>query len=81
MHVQAAEARLRQAEQDTPPSQSELVEYAKPQEEQSNEGETVLPPAECSAADERQAQLRALASDLLYWKGGLKVLRQAQLPK
>jgi hypothetical protein len=31
--------------------------------------------------DERQAQLRAIASDLLYWKGGLKVLRQAQLPK
>jgi hypothetical protein len=25
--------------------------------------------------------LRAIASDLLYWKGGLKVLRQAQLPK
>jgi hypothetical protein len=23
----------------------------------------------------------AIASDLLYWKGGLKVLRQAQLPK
>ena len=34
-----------------------------------------------TAADERQAQLRAIASDLLYWKGGLKVLRQAQLPK
>ena len=33
-----------------------------------------------TAADERQAQLRAVASDLLYWKGGLKVLRQAQLP-
>jgi hypothetical protein len=33
-----------------------------------------------TAADERQAQLRAIASDLLYWKGGLKVLRQAQLP-
>jgi len=30
---------------------------------------------------ERQEQLRAIASDLLYWKGGLKVLRQAQLPK
>jgi len=25
--------------------------------------------------------LRTLASDLLSWKGGLKVLRQAQLPK
>ena len=30
---------------------------------------------------ERQKQLHAIASDLLYWKGGLKVLRQAQLPK
>ena len=32
-------------------------------------------------AGERQAQLRAIASDLLYWEGSLKVLRQAQLPK
>ena len=38
-------------------------------------------PAADAAADERQAQLRAIASDLLYWKGGLKVLRQAQLPR
>ena len=37
--------------------------------------------AESTEADERQAQLHAIASDLLYWKGGLKVLRQAQLPK
>ena len=28
-----------------------------------------------------QAQLRTIASGLLYWKGGLKVLRQAQLPR
>jgi hypothetical protein len=41
----------------------------------------VLPATENTAADERQAQLRAVVSDLLYWKGGLKVLRQAQLPK
>ena len=34
-----------------------------------------------SAADERQAQLHTMASDLTYWRGGLKVLRQAQLPK
>jgi hypothetical protein len=33
------------------------------------------------SAAERQAQLRAIASDLLYWKGGLKVLKQARLPK
>ena len=37
--------------------------------------------AEMTEAGERQAQLRAIASDLLYWQGGLKVLRQAQLPK
>jgi hypothetical protein len=40
-----------------------------------------LPTDEMEAAGERHAQLRAIASDLLYWKGGLKVLRQAQLPK
>ena len=56
-------------------------EYAKQQAAQANEGGTALPPAEITAADERQEQLRAIASDLLYWKGGLKVLRQAQLPK
>ena len=33
-----------------------------------------------SPTDERQSQLRAIASDLLYWKSGLKVLSQAQLP-
>ena len=31
--------------------------------------------------DERQERLRTIASELLYWKGGLKVLKQAQLPK
>ena len=41
----------------------------------------VPPPAETAAADERQAQLRTIAGDLLYWKDGLKVLRQAHLPK
>ena len=39
------------------------------------------PVAEMAEADERRAQPRAIASNLLYWKGGLKVLRQAQLPK
>ena len=34
-----------------------------------------------SPTDERQEQLRTIASELMYWKGGLKVLRQAQLPK
>jgi hypothetical protein len=33
-----------------------------------------------TAENERQAQLRAIASELMYWKGGLKVLCQAQLP-
>ena len=42
--------------------------------------ESAQPTAEIAAADERQEQLRAIASDLLYWKGGLKVLRQARLP-
>jgi len=37
--------------------------------------------AEITETDERQEQLRAIASDLLYWEGGLNVLRQAQPPK
>jgi hypothetical protein len=86
--VQAAEACLRQAEQDTPPSKSSPPEFAKQQPESAKqqaapvsvEGEARLL-AENPTADERQAQLRAIASDLLYWKGGLKVLRMAQLPK
>ena len=45
------------------------------------EGGTAPPTAETAEADERQEQLRAIAGDLLYWKDGLKVLRQAQLPK
>jgi hypothetical protein len=43
--------------------------------------EADLPLAEGNKTDERQAQLRAIASDLLYWKGSPKVLCQAQLPK
>ena len=31
--------------------------------------------------EEQHAQLHAIASDLIYWKDGLKVLRQAQLPQ
>jgi len=46
-----------------------------------SEGEAALSAAEVAIADEGHAQLRAVASDLIYWKGGLKVLRQAQLPK
>ena len=79
--VQSDEARLRQAEQDTPPAQTSPSECAKQREEQVSEGEIVLPAAGSAAADGRQAKLGAIASDLLYWKGGLKVLRQAQLPK
>ncbi|HLV99519.1 MAG TPA: hypothetical protein VKT82_12665 [Ktedonobacterales bacterium] len=44
-------------------------------------GEAARPTAEGTAADERQERLRAIASELLYWKGRLKVLRQAHLPK
>ena len=40
-----------------------------------------LPAAESATTDERQEQLRAIASGLLSWTGGLKVLRQVQLPK
>jgi hypothetical protein len=79
--VQAAEERLRQAEQATSPSQTSPPEFAKQQAAAASEEEAAPPLAERTAAGERQAQLRAIASDLLYWKGGLKVLRQAQLPK
>ena len=93
--VKAAEERLHQAEQETPPSQTSPPEFAKHQSEfakqhpecaklqaePASEGGATRPPAEMAAADERQERLRAIASDLLYWKGGLKVLRQAQLPK
>ena len=86
--VQATEARLRQAEQETLPSPAALPEFAKQQPEfakqqtipGSEEG-AAPSSAETTAAGERQAQLRAIASDLIYWKGGLKVLRQARLPK
>ena len=37
--------------------------------------------AEVIEADEQQGQLRTVASELISWKGGLRVLRQAQLPK
>jgi hypothetical protein len=81
INKRAAEARLLQAEQDTPPTQSSPSEFAKQRATPASEEETALPTAEVPATDERQAQLRAIASDLLYWKGGLKVLRQARLPK
>jgi hypothetical protein len=32
-------------------------------------------------ADERQERLSTLASEVIYWREGLKVLRMAQLPK
>ena len=69
--VQTAEA---------PPPQTSPPEFAKQQAAQANEVEAAIPANE-AAASERQALLHAIASDLLYWKGGLKVLRQAQLPK
>ena len=87
MQVKAAEARLRQAEQETPPSPMRHQSMPKTTRVRqaasgtSRQRGTALPPAEDTETDERQAQLRAIASDLIYWKGGLKVLRQAQLPK
>ena len=91
--MQAAEHRFRQAEQETSPSQTSpsecansaecarTPECAKQKAAQANTGEAARQAAEATGADERQAQLRAIASDLLSWKGGLKVLRQARLPK
>ena len=86
--VKAAEACLRQAEQDISPFQNSppecakhQSEYAKQQAAPTSRRAAILPSAETAEADEQQAQLRAIASDLLYWKGGLKVLRQAQFPK
>ena len=61
--------------------QLEPPEYARQAEAHTSEEGTALPTAEITAADERQEQFHAIASDLLSWKGGLKVLRQAQLPK
>ncbi len=86
--VQAAEARLRQAEQETPSVQSsppecakQQPEFAKQQGASASREEATIPMAEITVADEQQAQVRAISSDLLYWKGGLKVLKQARLPK
>ncbi len=86
--LQAAEARLRQAEQETSPSQASPAEcakqqskYAKQQAGQADRGETALPVAEPTETDEQQEGLRTIAGELLYWRDGLKVLRQAQLPK
>ena len=60
---------------------TQSADEPKQAEEHSCDEETCLPATKNTKVDERQAQLRAIASDLLYWKGGLKVLRQAQLPK
>ena len=86
--VRAAEEWLRQAEQAATPVPAEPPECAKQQPEsakkqagESGERETALSLAEITPTGERQAQLRTIASDLLYRKGGLKVLRQARLPK
>jgi hypothetical protein len=79
--VKAAEARLRQAEQEIPPSQAASPEYPKQQAAQSSEGGTTPLPVEMKKSGERQERLSAVSSELLYWKGELKVLRQAKLPK
>ncbi len=86
--VRATAARLHQAEQETSPAQTSPPEFAKQPPEfakhqggQASDEGYALPTAESTEADERQAQLRAIANDLLYWKGGMKVLRMAQLPK
>ncbi len=70
--------RVRQQATESAKQQSET---AKQRVASASGGEAALPAAEIAATDWRRAQLRAIASDLLSWKGGLKVLRQAQLPK
>ncbi len=79
--MQAAEERLRHAEQDASPSLAESPEDARQAAAQASEEGTASTTAEVAEADERQEHLRAIAGDLLYWKGGLKVLRMARLPK
>ena len=79
--MKAAEARLRQAEQERLPSPTSPPEDAKQQAAPASKGGRVQPTAETAEADERQAQLRAIVGDLISWRDGLKVLRQAQLPK
>ena len=66
---------------DTRPSPAAPPEYAKQAVVHSSDESVVQSPAEGTTAGELQAQLRAVSSDLLYWKGGLKVLRQTRLPK
>ena len=73
--------RPRYTEQGASASPAEPPEYARQAEAQASEGGTVLPTAEVTEGDERQKHLRAIAGDLMYWRDGLKVLRQAQLPK
>src|SRR5579862_9201538 len=87
--VRAAEEHLRQGEQHMlsspaqPPECANKAEYAKtPVYAKQQEEQNADPPSPTTTtADERQERLHAVAEDLLYWKGGLKVLRQARLPK
>ncbi len=81
--VKTAEARSRLAEQETSPSPTSLPacakqppESAKQRTAPAGEGEAALSEAETAATDEWLVQLRAIASDLLYWKGGLKVTQR-----
>ena len=60
---------------------TQSADEPKQAEEHSCDEETCLPATKNTKVDERQERLSVIASDLLYWKGGLKVLRQAQLPK
>ena len=79
--VKAAEERLHEAEQKSSPSQSSPPEDAKQRDALTSDEGAALLTADGLVTDERQVRLRAIASELLYWKGGLKVLKQARLPK
>ena len=75
------EERLHPVEQAILPSLAEPPERAKQAGVHSGEVEAAPPLTESIEADELRERLRIIAGDLMYWKGGLKILKQARLPK
>jgi hypothetical protein len=75
--VKAAEDHLRQAEQ-TSPSPAQPPETAKQAEVHSSDEDAASPLEKNPETGELKERLRAVAGDLMYWKGGLKVLKQAR---
>jgi hypothetical protein len=60
-----------QAEPDLVARHNAYAALSQQQEAPSSDGDVAPPLAESTAADERQERLRAVASALMYWKGGL----------